>query len=219
MAQSAANSTMLERPQQTSSFLKLPIELRTMIYDFALQDVLDDLARTRKNQESTSTDESVRTLPYLGALAVLHTSHELRGESIDILRSLMKVKLNKLDEAASHARTKMVEMLSNLESGINLQSVEECRRHREAVSDGRRLRDTIRKLAYNQILLRLSRLQMELPWSTLGYEEKRWELVGFFIHLTVEDKGSLVGQFIGCGDIFDALVRFVDSGVEPHKKE
>lgn len=150
------------------------------------------------------------------ALAILHTSHELRGESIDTLRSLTQVKLKKLNEVASRSCMKMIDMVS-IEG--KLQSIEDHIRRRTACLDGRARRKTIYKLARNQILFRLSRLPMELPCSTLGYEGKRWEVIEFCMQLTSEDKSSLVGDFIGCGDIFDALMKIVDSGVEPHKKE
>lgn len=138
MAQSAASLTTSDRPQQTFALLKLPVELRTMIYDLGLQDILDDIAKPAKGKRMKTVDGSPPPLPFLGALAILHTCRELRDEGVDAIRSLAQTRCKKLDEASQLACDEMMETpLEHL-----TEALAELDRRQYDVFDGLRLRDT-----------------------------------------------------------------------------
>lgn len=207
MAQGTAKAEMADRPQQTSLFLKLPIELRIMIYDLALQDILDDLAKPGKNQISSSVNDRKLPLPLLGALAMFHTCHELRGEATDAMRSVAEVKVRNLDAADSASAR--ISMLTSTNYDF-----EKRKKRISAYWYGIRLCKTLEKLAQGQLLFRLSRLRGNLPWSKLKHEEKLQEVDTWFYELTRQERMSLYMSMTYSGTIMEALVDFVDKGVE-----
>ena len=211
MAEDATKAAMPDRPQQTSPFLKLPIELRIMIYDLALQDVLDDIAKARKDEKPVSVDEPLQTLPFVGALAIPHTSHELRGESIDGMRSLTELKFGKSLEA--------LRILWKKQLAGDYRDLKESIRLGVARRDVRTLRDTLQKLAQNQNLFRLSRLRVNLPWPQMAHEQKCREVRKWYYSLNFDDKHALYRSIRGSEDVEGALVKIVDSSVGPHEKE
>jgi hypothetical protein len=81
--------------QQNSPFMKLPTELRLRIYEFALDDIVDDIVTeaANKNREYQETDTLWSSFPiskvdnpiFVGMLGFLHASRELRRESLDAL--------------------------------------------------------------------------------------------------------------------------------------
>lgn len=205
---------MPHRPQQTSPFLKLPIELRIMIYDLALQDVYPDLAKVQRDSKSILEDQPVMPLPFLGALAILHTCRELRDEGISALRSLLKAEAAKLAKASERFWDKRRVSKSRF--------TDEDSEEISVISDGRfgvrRLKRALEELAHGRTLFRLSQLRVEIPWSKLDYEQKRWEIRNWLRALTLEDRVSLRPSIRDCDDRVDALVRIVDSSAVEMKQ-
>lgn len=99
----ATQNSASDQPEQEkdSPLLRLPSELRLAIYDFALQDTLDDtIAQDKASSRLDRTSEdNPEPLPFIGALAILHTSRALRTEGADTMRSLAEAKRDKLNDA------------------------------------------------------------------------------------------------------------------------
>jgi hypothetical protein len=103
--------TTLFSPQQFSHFMGLPVEVRFMIYEIALQQTIDraifppfgapKLMPPVKDAER-NFGEHMKCPPIVGALALLHTNRELRSESADELMrlALVHVKFLKIRAAA-----------------------------------------------------------------------------------------------------------------------
>lgn len=70
-----------EPSEQLSGLMKLPVEVRCIIYELALQDTVDFIT-------STTTDSKCAPIKLRGALALLHTSRVIRAESSDEMLAL-----------------------------------------------------------------------------------------------------------------------------------
>lgn len=227
----AAQPSAPDRPDQEhdSSFLRLPSELRLAIYDFALQDTLDDtIAQDKASSRLDRTSEdNPEPLPFIGALAILHTSRALRTEGVETMRSLAEAKRDKLDDALVTAYAKMrtfpvrgtSEEIS--ETRARRDAAHAATRAAEAAVDGsERLVQTIHKVAHAEVLSRLSRLGVEFPWSEMSDRGKHYEIAKWCMTLTRADRASL---FDGNIEDHEAckkwLVQIVDSGVEMRSEE
>jgi hypothetical protein len=107
--------TTLPSRQQTFPFLKLPTEVRFMIYDIALQHIIDDAINPSFGAQrlmhmtpdfpldlnSSGFEERCKCPPVLGALALLHTNRELRSESADELVRLAFAQVQAITSRAS----------------------------------------------------------------------------------------------------------------------
>jgi len=210
--------------------LRLPSELRLAIYDFALQDTLDDtIAQDEASSRLDRTSENnPEPLPFIGALAILHTSRALRTEGADTMRSLAEAKRDKLNNALMATYDNM-RTLPSRGTSEEISKSRACRDAARAATraagaaadDSERLVQTIHKVAHAEILSRLSRLGIELPWSGMSLREKRYKIGKWCMTLTRADRASL---FDDC-DLEDHegckkwLVQVVDSGVEMRSKE
>lgn len=83
----ATSATNPEDPQQQSPFMKLPPELRLAIYTFALQNIVNEI-KAIPLHTFTIPGHSPNHPPMLGALALLHTSRNIRRESSECMRRL-----------------------------------------------------------------------------------------------------------------------------------
>jgi hypothetical protein len=75
-----------------NTLVGLPAELRLIIYEFALQDTIDSLVFTpppRTYEDYKKACGELTALPFLGALALNHTSRLIREESLDTFSSLL----------------------------------------------------------------------------------------------------------------------------------
>lgn len=216
MAQTPTKAVMPERPQQTCPFLQLPVELRVMIYDMALQDVSDDIAEIVSNSKSPQQHQLAQSVPLLGALAILHTSRELRGEAFDALRSLAEVKRERMFKAWTILLSKKEEAPPG---ECKDEAATESVRARHAVCNARRLCQVLRRLARNRLLSHLSQMRGTLPWSKLEHEQKRQKMLRWYLELAAVDIVCLPMSLVCCDDIEGALVNFVDSGVKSHEAE
>lgn len=112
MADIVANAGNVSR--QTFPFMKLPPELRLVVYDFAMRSYLEDIERTKflqcgppkvgvspetrnKWREAKMLEmaelrrrRKSKAAPYLGALALLHTNRIVYWESFDTMGDLVE---------------------------------------------------------------------------------------------------------------------------------
>ena len=90
-----AANTAPERPQDYCLIMKLPTELRIMIYTFSLQHILDAIYDEATDHRELwrpvkkSHDDPNAVPFYTGALALTHTNRTIRAESLDTLASRM----------------------------------------------------------------------------------------------------------------------------------
>jgi hypothetical protein len=80
--------TETERFDQQSAFLKLPSEIRPLIYPFALQNLAEEI---RAAPLHAILDPGPQRPAMVGVLALFHTSSLLRSECSDTLRSLVQL--------------------------------------------------------------------------------------------------------------------------------
>jgi hypothetical protein len=82
---------MPNRAQQNSPFMKLPTELRLRIYEFALDDIVDDIESDVAHRKQVE-EQMIIPWPspskaehqiFVGVLSLLHTSRDLRRECLD----------------------------------------------------------------------------------------------------------------------------------------
>ena len=131
-------------PEHDSPFLKLPAELRMMIYDFALQDTLNAAAaiETRtENGERGPRSKQPLFAPFVGALALRQTNCKLRNEGLDIMIPLAYTKVENIrtasDLADAHAHA------HDQDEELNL---EEAQAFSDAWSDAYSLIDLLEEL-------------------------------------------------------------------------
>jgi len=96
--------------EHESPFLRLPAELRVMIYDFALQDMIDDPGTdksTNKDHKDMPGRKHRPFLPFVGALALLNTNRKLRNEGFLTMESIAHRKAAKLLQDTGVSRTKV----------------------------------------------------------------------------------------------------------------
>lgn len=113
MADAVANLGNGQEP--TSPFMKLPPELRLIVYEFAMRSYLQEIERTKflqcgapgigvsletenKRREAMTLEVAeirrkrrTKAAPYLGALALLHTSRTVYWESYKTMLDLEKM--------------------------------------------------------------------------------------------------------------------------------
>jgi hypothetical protein len=97
----ATSATSPEDPQQQSPFMKLPPELRLAIYTFAFQNTVNEI-KAIPLHTFTIPGHSPNHPPMLGALALLHTSRNIRresSESMKYLASAQRQQIRAHDEA------------------------------------------------------------------------------------------------------------------------
>lgn len=105
-AHSSIDPSFLDHSQEDSHFLKLPSELRIILYDVAMQDVLVYKVAERKYEDDPTVALALRhrSLPFLGALALLHTCRELRNECLDAFKLLARAKLEERTKISDTTR-------------------------------------------------------------------------------------------------------------------
>lgn len=223
-ADNVAQTPAPGRPEQEqdSPFLRLPSELRLTIYDFALQDILDDMTAQDKasSRQGRTYKDHPKPLPFIGVLAILHTSRALRTEGADTMRLLAEAEYEQLsqDEIRTHAELhNLLEPTSNETCDLILETTARCDATRAAVDDSDRLLKTLRKVARAELLSRLSRLRVEYDWSAGDLWQKR-QLIAQWVW-TLSDAECEALSDPDVGDLLDYLVEFVDSGVGMRGRE
>ena len=93
----SVTANMADDPQQNCPIMKLPVELRLRIYNFAFEDIVDEISADAANKKRMyqEADEMWPSLSiskadhpiFVGVLSLLHVSRELRRESLDALRT------------------------------------------------------------------------------------------------------------------------------------
>lgn len=77
-----------DQAQQNSPFMKLPTELRVMIYTFAFEDIVDDIESETTNIRQANGDmikvsmslSRAKNPIFVGVLGFLHFSRDIREE-------------------------------------------------------------------------------------------------------------------------------------------
>lgn len=92
----ATNNLDTSPMQQDSLFMKLPAELRIVIYEIVAQDTVHDIIdREMANCNPFSGRLSLAPSPQVGALSLLLTSRTLRDESLPAMKALVQVEVDK----------------------------------------------------------------------------------------------------------------------------
>lgn len=181
-----------DRPQQNSPLLKLPAELRIVIYDMALQDLFDDIV----NEYETTTmvinellGYKPRPLPlFVGALALLHTGYKLRDEGLSAMRRIAENRYRTLQHAEDAARAKMqVKNFSETEFREILVKSNTAR-------GGSRLSDHIDNLDWGHRSPRLY-----TPWSNLRHAQKLSVAKKCYMESSREEQAQLDDEVFGSG--------------------
>jgi hypothetical protein len=84
--------TESEVRQEASPFMKLSPELRLMVYQFALQDIVAHIL-------SSDPNDATVPKPFRGALALLDTSRLLRSESCSLMKRIVGAHCDRLLDA------------------------------------------------------------------------------------------------------------------------
>ena len=96
MTNEAAVAKAPQQAHQDSALLRLPAELRLIIYTYAMQDFIDT-----PPAQGISTLKDYKVTPlYSGALALPLTSHTLLTESLDVLKKLVLARINQMTAEA-----------------------------------------------------------------------------------------------------------------------
>lgn len=90
MTDTATHATLIE---QQSPLLRLPSEIRLMIYAFALENTIDAVRAVSFLKDMSTTP----CPPIHGALALLHTNSLIRSKSSDAMEFLAKAHFDHLD--------------------------------------------------------------------------------------------------------------------------
>lgn len=93
----SVTANMADHSQQNCPIMRLPVELRLRIYNFAFEDIIDEIVADAANKKRMyqEADEMWPSLSvskadhpiFVGVLSLLHVSRELRRESLDALRT------------------------------------------------------------------------------------------------------------------------------------
>lgn len=215
----AAHTTQISATKQDSPFLRLPVELRMVIYDLAIQDNLDNpgtVATVEPMGRTTLGDKLIVErppfVPFTGALALLQTNQKLRREGFDIFRRLAGAKLQKLHEALE----------------LYLASVSP----KDNDDERNRLRDLV------DVALKLMCLVLDLNcplgsqpgsqwctgmdrWCKLEHSKKLVEAKGTYLRATPRVQALFKDVIAGCegDDRWEALVKCYDEDYERRKAE
>jgi len=163
-----------DQAQQNSPFMRLPIELRLRIYEFAFEDVVNEIESDVANKKMKCQKAETMWLPFskkdhpvfVGVLSFLHVSRELRRESLDALLAPTKAFRDTCSykhKVSSEARRLPV----HNESG-NL------RHFKQFLSSYR-----LRRLNYDEALYRLQRMEWVcdaialVAWETMTFSQRR----------------------------------------------
>lgn len=210
----ADRTSLPDRPPQNSPLLRLPTELRLAIYNFSLQHIFNETvarAKLASEHDPPPTRKPQPFLPsFLGALALPHTSHTLRDESVDFLSAHMLPEVKTMMAAADNFNATITSEspTEDVVEGIAL--------HR-AATDADHLLDVLTVFHYSQVCLR--RPSSHFPWSLLGYEQKRLVALGWLMGLPLCEQRAMHEVLDGEGDKCGLLVRAIDARVEADKRE
>jgi hypothetical protein len=111
-ATTATTAEPVGQSQQDCRLMRLPTELRLRIYKFAFQNIVNDITSDAAEYVSLQTKNDpddfcafrgppsvrMRPVPYVGALALLHTNQDLRREGLDELLALARKHYNESTE-------------------------------------------------------------------------------------------------------------------------
>lgn len=79
----AAGAAETDHGQEAFPFMRLPPEIRIMVYEFALRDITDPIM-------FPPSGEAQKPQPYRGALALLHTGKHIRHESHQAMKHIAR---------------------------------------------------------------------------------------------------------------------------------
>lgn len=213
-ATGAARVSLPNRPQQNSPLLRLPAELRISIYSLLLQDIFHHIvagAKLPSEHVPVPTDKPQPPMPpLLGFLALAHTSHTLRAESVHFLKAHALPGVKTLMAAATSFH-------ATLTPDSSVQDVDECAARCRAVSEGYHLLDVLTVFSYSQLCL--DRPSSHLPWSQLGLGQKRLVAIGWLLGLPHCEQQSIQEVLAGSEDRCGLLVRAIDLRLEADKRE
>jgi len=210
----ADRSSLPDRPPQNSPLLSLPTELRLSIYNFSLQDIFDDIvarAKLASKHDLAPKSKPQPLLPsFLGVLALPHTSHTLRDESVDFLSAHIVPEVKAMTAAADS-------FSATITSDSPTRDLEEDFARQLAVTNAAHLLDVLTVFHYSQVCLRGP--SSHLPWSQLGPEQKRVVALGWWMGLPLCEQRALQEVLDGEEDKCALLVRAIDLRVEADKRE
>lgn len=204
-----------DRPEKEheSPFLRLPGELRAMIYDFALQDTLNAAAaiETRiENGERGPRLEQPLFAPFVGALALRQTNRKLRNEGLDIMIPLAYAKVENIrtdsDLADAHARDQTEEL-----------NLEEAQAFSDAWSDAYSLIDLLEELdspGYCPV-----EQQWDARWCKLEWEEKLSIVQARYDGASRDEKEMYDRIADGREDKWEDMAEFEDSFVDGRRNK
>lgn len=115
----AMSTTIIDPPQVSSFFTKLPTEIRLVIYRFALDDEIADIT----NHDRVLT-RYFSVTGYQGALALLHTSRLVRAESARELLPVLELECSKC-EAETERQRALFDRNDGLETICGAKMIEE----------------------------------------------------------------------------------------------
>lgn len=210
----ADRSSLPDRPPQNSPLLRLPTELRLSIYNFSLQDIFNDIvarAKLASKHDLALKGKPQPFLPsFLGVLALPHTSHTLRDESVDFLSAHVLPEVKTMMAVADNFN-------ATITSDSPTHDVEEDFARQLAVTNAAHLLDVLTVFHYSQVCLRGP--SSHLPWSQLGPEQKRVVALGWWMGLPLCEQRALQEVLDGEEDKCALLVKAIDLRVEADKKE
>lgn len=209
-AHSSTDNSFANRSQQDSHFLKLPSELRIMIYDVALQDDLVYKVAERKYEDDPTIALALRhrSLPFMGAIALLNTCRELRNEALDAFKPLARAKL---EERTKQSATTRATAQAKMSTGtVTNQFIAEALLSYDAFFQACRLFETLLKLAHPQISLRGP--QSGTPWSELQTDQQLAIVKTYYSGLSRDEQVELKKITPGSSKTCEALLRIINKG-------
>lgn len=207
---SSTESSFADHAQQDSHFLKLPSELRIMIYDLALQDVLVYKVAERRYEEDPTIALALRhrSLPFLGALALLHTCRELRNEGLNAFKPLARAKLEERTRISATTTTTAQGKMST--GTVTSQFITEAVPAYDAFFQASRLFETLVKLAHPEVFLRGS--QSGTSWSKLRRDQQLAIVKTYNSGLSRDEQVDLKRITSGCSKTCKELLRIINEG-------
>lgn len=116
----ATNISTMSRPQQSSPLLKLPPELRVIIYNLVIQDVVK--AVIDREMSTLLSNTRFLAIPRPGTLALPHVSSGIRDESIDLLLCSFQVKAGELCVESKRLKSEVKAMLTSRQLVLNIEA-------------------------------------------------------------------------------------------------
>lgn len=211
-ARSSIDRSFASRSQQDSHLLNLPSELRIMIYGVALQDVLVYKAAERKYEGDPTIALALhhRSLPFMGALALLHTCRELRNEGLDAFKPLARAILEERSKISATTTAIARAKMPSCTDPITSQFFAEAFLAYGAFFQASRLFETFVKLAHHQIFLRGS--HAGTTWPKLQIDQQLAVVKNYYSGLPRDEQVDLKKITSGSSKTCKALLRIINEG-------